>query len=99
MAIHGKWQLSIKTPMGVQTPMVELHQDGDTITGSMSDATATGPIDNPKVQGTTVTWTNNVTKPVPALLEFTAHIQEDNSLTGNVKLGPFGNAAMTGKLI
>jgi len=96
MAISGKWRLTIKTPTGPQTPIVELHQDGDVITGTISSPDGTGPIDTPSVQGPTVTWTNKVVKPVPATLTFTAEIHEDNSLPGKVKLGPFGNAPMTG---
>ncbi|MFE1602848.1 hypothetical protein [Methylobacterium sp. ID0610] len=99
MTINGKWQLSIRTPTGLQTPVIEISQVGDSVTGTISSPDGTGPMDNPKVDGATVTWTNNVTKPVPATLEFTAHIADDNSLSGTVKLGPFGNAAMTGKPI
>lgn len=99
MTIQGKWQLAIKTPAGLQTPTVELLQEGDAISGIISSNEGTGPIENPRLDGKTVTWTNQAKKPVPATIEFTVHVNDDNTLTGNVKLGPFGNAALTGKPI
>lgn len=99
MTIKGRWQLKIKTPVGLQTPIVELEQNGDAISGFMEDKGERGPIDNPKLDGRTVTWTNDTQKPVPATLKFTATIAEDGALTGKVVLGPFGNASMTGEPI
>ena len=51
-----------------------------------------------KIAGDTLTWTLSVTKPMSIKLSFDAKVEGDK-MTGNVKLGMFGNAALTGKRI
>jgi len=48
-----------------------------------------------KVAGDTLTWSSAITSPMPMTLEFEATVAGD-AMTGNVKLGAFGNAALNG---
>ena len=47
------------------------------------------------VDGDTLTWKADITSPMAMTLEFTATVDGD-SMSGNVKLGAFGDATFTG---
>lgn len=95
MAIDGKWNLTIKTPMGDQTGVLTLKQDGDALTGEMSGPAGTTPIENGKVEGEKLIWHAKVTSPMPLTLEFEG-LEENGMLAGNVKLGAFGTSTFSG---
>lgn len=95
MAVDGKWNLTIKTPMGDQTGVLTLKQEGDALTGEMSGSGGTTPIENGKVEGETLKWHAKVTSPMPITLEFEGK-EEGGNLSGSVKLGAFGTSTFTG---
>mgnify|MGYP001297304224 CR=1 FL=1 len=66
MAVNGKWNLTIKTPMGEQKGLLTLEQSGDALTGQMSGAMGAVTIENGKVEGDTLKWNAKVTSPMPA---------------------------------
>ena len=68
MAIDGKWNLVIKTPMGDQTGVLTLKQDGDSLTGEMTSPAGAAPIENGRVDGEKLMWEAKVTSPMPCLL-------------------------------
>jgi hypothetical protein len=98
MSADGKWEVSMSTPMGAQAATLDLEEDGGTLTGSMSAAMAPEAIEisDGTVDGNNLTWKAALTQPMPITLEFTAAIDGD-SITGNVKLGTFGDASFEGK--
>jgi hypothetical protein len=51
-----------------------------------------------KVNGDTLTWSANITNPMPMTLEFEAKVDGDK-MAGNVKLGMFGNAPLSGERV
>jgi hypothetical protein len=93
-AADGNWKITINTPMGAQEVTASIVTSGDTFTGKtsgrMGDAEVSG-----KVNGDTLTWSSAITSPMPMTLEFEATVNGD-AMTGNVKLGAFGNAALSG---
>lgn len=95
MAIDGKWNLTIKTPMGEQTGTLTLKQEGDTLTGEMTGAAGATAIENGKVEGEKLSWHAKVTNPMPLTLEFEG-TEEGGNLSGNVKLGAFGTSTFSG---
>lgn len=95
MAVNGKWNLVIKTPMGEQKGVLSLAQEGDALSGEMSGATGTVPIENGRVEGDRLKWNAKVTSPMPITLEFDGAIEGGN-LSGSVKLGAFGSSTFTG---
>lgn len=95
MAIDGKWNMTMKTPMGEQNGTLDLKADGGALTGEMSGATGTVQIEEGKVDGDNVSWNAKITTPMPMTLEFEGKVEGD-SLSGTVKLGAFGNAPFSG---
>ena len=68
MAVDGKWNTVIKTPMGDQNGVLTLKQDGDALNGNMKGAMGEIEIHNGKVAGDTLSWSANVTSPMPITL-------------------------------
>jgi hypothetical protein len=94
MSADGNWTVTINTPMGARTMAVKIATSGDTFTGSVDSEMGAQEVTG-KVAGDTLTWSTDITQPMPMKLEFTAKVEGDK-MTGNVKLGMFGNAALTG---
>lgn len=94
MAVDGKWNMVIQTPMGERTGTVTLKQEGDSLTGEMSSADGTTAVENGRVNGDTLSWHASVTTPMPMTLEFEGKLDGD-SFSGNVKLGAFGTSTFS----
>ena len=91
----GVWETTVNSPMGQQKATLTLASDGGALTGTMAGAQGSMEIDNGKVEDGKATWTANMTQPMPMTLEFSATVEGDE-ISGNVKLGGFGNASFTG---
>jgi hypothetical protein len=94
MSADGNWKITINTPMGAQEVSASITTSGDTFTGKTSGRMGDSEISG-KVNGDTLTWSAAITQPMPMTLEFEATVSGD-SMSGNVKLGAFGNAPLTG---
>jgi hypothetical protein len=94
MSADGTWKITINTPMGAQEVTAQIATSGDSFTGSvtgpMGDQTLAGA-----VNGDTLTWSTQISQPMPMTLEFDAKVAGD-TMTGQVKLGMFGNAPLSG---
>ncbi|MEO0399085.1 MAG: hypothetical protein AAF224_06625 [Pseudomonadota bacterium] len=95
MSVDGTWNVSMKTPMGEQAATLTLASDGGALSGEMSGATGTAAIEDGAVDGSKVSWKANITTPMPMTLEFEGEVDGD-AISGNVKLGSFGNAPFNG---
>ena len=95
MAVDGKWNITIKTPMGDQNATLTLKQDGSALTGEMYGAAGSSAIENGKVDGDTLSWHAKVTSPMPITLEFAGKTEGD-AISGTVKLGAFGSSTFSG---
>ena len=84
--------------MGQQKATITLTTDGDTLTGTMEGQQGTLELKDGAVDGDSVSWKADITNPMPITLEFSATVDGD-SLSGDVKLGSFGNASFTGTRI
>jgi hypothetical protein len=85
----------MNTPMGAQKGKLTLTSAGGELTGKLAGPQGELPIADGKIDGDTLSWKASITSPMAMTLEFTAKVEGD-SLTGNVKLGAFGNAPFTG---
>ena len=94
MSADGNWKITINSPMGAQEVNATITTNGDTFTGTTSGRMGEQTIEG-KVAGDTLTWSAAITQPMPMTLEFTATVAGD-SMSGNVKLGAFGSAPLTG---
>ena len=96
MAVDGTWKLVVNTPMGAQESTLVISAQGSTLTGTQSAGAGEGrPIDEGTVDGNDISWKASISKPMPMTLEFSGTVDGDK-LTGQVKLGMFGNASFTG---
>ena len=97
MSADGKWEISMNTPMGAQSGSLDLKEEGDTLTGTMSAAATPDvmEITDGTVDGDNLTWKAALTQPIPITLEFAALVDGD-TISGNVKLGTFGDASFEG---
>ncbi len=94
MSADGNWKITINSPMGAQEVEAAITTSGDTFTGSTKGRMGEQTIEG-KVNGDTLTWSTSITQPMPMTLEFSATVNGD-AMTGNVKLGAFGSAPLTG---
>ena len=93
--VDGTWNVTTNTPMGAQKGTVTLTTDGDKLTGNMSGAQGSLDIESGAVNGNDVSWKVDISQPMPMTLEFSGSVDGD-SISGNVKLGGFGNATFEG---
>ena len=96
MSADGTWNITMNTPMGAQDGVLTLATEGDTLTGNMSGPQGTLELTDGKVDGDSYSWNAAMTSPMPITLEFTAKVDAD-SISGDVKLGSFGNASFSGE--
>ena len=73
MSADGVWKITINTPMGAQEVTATLVTSGNTFTGAtkgpMGDQTISGAVD-----GDTLTWSAQISQPMPMTLEFDAKV-------------------------
>jgi hypothetical protein len=97
MSADGNWKITINTPMGARTMNVAIATSGDSFTGKVDSEMGAQEVTG-KVDGDTLTWNSDITNPMPMKLEFSAKVDGDK-MSGNVKLGMFGNASLTGERV
>jgi L-asparaginase/Glu-tRNA(Gln) amidotransferase subunit D len=95
VSLEGTWNVVLKGPRGKQPSVLVLERAGDTITGTQSGSTGgTTPVSEVQVDGTKVSWVNQVTKPMNLKVVFTAEI-DGNSMSGKAKIGFMGSYPFT----
>jgi len=95
MAVDGKWEITINSPMGAQKATLDLATSGDALTGTQAAAQGSGPLENGKVDGNNLSWSAKISSPMPMTLDFTGTVEGDK-LSGSVKAGSFGSFPFTG---
>lgn len=95
MSVNGNWNITTKSPMGSQDGTLELTAAGSSLTGTMSGPQGALEILEGSVDGSNLAWKAQVTSPMSLTLEVTAAVDGDN-ISGNIKLGAFGNATFSG---
>ena len=97
MSADGNWKITINTPMGARTVNANIKTNGASFTGQVQSDMGSQDITG-NVNGDNLTWSFDITNPMPMKLEFDAKVDGDK-MTGNVKLGMFGNASLTGERV
>ena len=93
MAVAGKYEIVVQSPMGAQPSTLELSADGS---GTQSAQGRSQSITDGKIDGNSVSWKNSITTPFPMTLEFAGTVDGDN-ISGSVKAGSFGSFPFSGK--
>lgn len=95
MSADGTWNCTINSPMGAQNATMTLVTDGNSLSGKMEGAQGTQEFSGGTADGDNLEWVIDVTQPMPMKLEVKATVDGDN-ISGNVKLGAFGDASFSG---
>jgi hypothetical protein len=95
MSVAGTYEVVAKTPMGAQKSILTVNVDGDSFTGSNVGAMGELAITDGKVEGQTLTWSNQITSPMPMKIDCTATVDGD-TISGTVTAGMFGSFPLTG---
>ena len=95
MSVDGTYDVVTKTPMGEQKGQFTVNVDGDRFTGIVSNPMGSMEVQNGKVSGNSLTWTMNMTMPMPMTLDCAATVEGD-TLSGSIKAGAFGSMALSG---
>lgn len=98
MAIDGKWEVSMNTPMGEQKATLQLNTNGNTLSGKVDSAMGSEEFDDGSVDGDNLEFAIDISKPMPMTLKFNGKVTGDE-LSGTVGLGMFGSAPMSGKRV
>lgn len=75
--VQGKWKITINTPMGEKSGVLELLVNGTTLTGSLSDADHHVAISDGKIEGNRLSWQAKISKPMRLSFKFSAIVDED----------------------
>ena len=94
-AVDGDWDVTIKSPMGDQKAVLTVNSDGSSFSGKMSGGLGTMEIPTGTVDGNTLSWSMDMTVPMPMKLDATATVDGD-AMTGEVKAGAFGSMGLSG---
>lgn len=94
MAVDGKWEITINSPMGAQKATLDIKNEGGTLSGSQTAMQSTQPLSG-KADGNNLTWSAAITSPMPMTLEFSGTVDGDK-LAGSVKAGAFGSFPFSG---
>jgi hypothetical protein len=95
MPVAGTYEVVAKTPMGAQKSTLVVNVSGDSFTGSNVGAMGALEITDGKVDGQTITWSNQITSPMPMKIDCKATIDGD-TISGTVTAGMFGSFPLEG---
>ena len=98
MAVDGKWEIVINSPLGAQKASLDIATNGTALTATQQAAQGSGPLENGKVDGNNVAWSAKISSPMPLTLDFTGTVDGDK-LSGSVKAGSFGSFPFTGNRV
>lgn len=81
------WDFVVKIPGGEQKSIVTLKSEGNTVTGTMDNPDyGLQEIESGTWDGETLVWKSKTTKPMKLTLTYTATLDENNNMSGFVKV-------------
>lgn len=95
MSVDGVWTITVSTPRGDQVSTLTIATAGETFSATMAGQRGTSEIKDGKIDGANLSWSSQITSPMPMTLSYKAKIDGD-ALTGSVQLGSFGSAPLKG---
>jgi hypothetical protein len=91
---HGRWKVTIKTPFGDRSGVLDLRVEGGTLTGSLSDGEHHAAISDGRIEGNRLSWSAKIEKPMRLNLKFKAVVDADR-ISGSAKY-MFSSASFEG---
>ena len=98
MSVAGTYEVVTKTPMGDQKSTLTINVSGNAFTGSNNGPMGAIDIPDGSVDGDTITWSSQITTPMPMKLDCQAPVDGD-TISGTVTAGMFGSFPMNGSRI
>lgn len=96
MAVDGKYDVTMNTPMGAQKATMEFTTDGTKLSGRMSSMMGAVEFDDGVVDGNNLTWVANAKTPMGDMAVECNAVVDGDTLTGEAKTGSFGSASFSG---
>jgi len=82
MGVAGNWKLTMETPFGVQTPLLQIKQESHSCSGTLTGNTGSTALEQLKVEGSSVSFTAKVATPMGSFpVSFSASVEGDK-MTG-----------------
>ena len=96
MSITGAWNISISTPIGTQSVVLELTENDGVVEGVAKGKEESVPLIDPVLDGNRLIWKQSITRPMRLNLTFDVTIDGD-TLTGTSKAGMLPTSKVTGR--
>ncbi|WP_041391668.1 hypothetical protein [Sphingobium sp. SYK-6] len=93
--VDGAYDCITKTPMGEQPSVFTIVTDGDRFNGTNAGPLGSLDVKDGKVDGNRLSWTMEMTMPMPMTLKCEAVVNE-GTITGTIDAGAFGTLTMSG---
>jgi hypothetical protein len=77
MTAQGKWNITVKTPVGDKQGVLELRVNGASLSGRISNPDYAVDFSDGKVRGNQLEWSAKLDKPMRMTLKFTATVDAD----------------------
>jgi hypothetical protein len=94
--VDGAYDCVTKTPMGDQASVFTIVSDGDSFQGTNASPLGSMDVRDGKVEGNRLTWTMEMTVPMPMTFKCEGLVEGDN-IVASIDAGPFGKITMSGK--
>jgi hypothetical protein len=95
MAADGDWKLVIETPMGPQEAELTVKTKSKTAFDGVMNGQAGQQTFEGTIEGDRLIWQTDITVPMALTIDFSVTVDGD-AMSGNAKLGMFGDAPVTG---
>ena len=77
MTAQGKWNITVKTPLGDKQGVLELRVDGAKLSGRISNPDYVVDFSEGRIMGNQLEWSAKIDKPMRVTLKFTAIVDAD----------------------
>jgi len=96
--VAGKWNMTLEMSMGTGTPVLELKQDGEKITGTYSGRYGTFPLEGTLKGQAIEFWFTMSAEGQSVSMSFTGEVAGDGqTMSGQATLGELGDATWSAK--
>jgi len=98
MSVAGVWNITIATPIGKQSVVLELTETDGVVAGLARGDAENTPLIAPVLDGNRLTWAQSITRPMRLNLTFDVTVDGD-TLIGTSKAGKLPTSKVTGRRV
>ncbi|OGT85403.1 MAG: hypothetical protein A3G96_03430 [Gammaproteobacteria bacterium RIFCSPLOWO2_12_FULL_52_10] len=98
--ITGAWTATFDTQIGQQNYTYDFKVDGTTLTGTIKSGNGDATVENGKIEGATVTFTENLNmQGTPLKIDYTGNIVSDDEISFSRKVGEVATEQLVAKRV